>query len=126
MTSIVPIILFHSRLSLGRRLERTMAAVTVTLVQSFNARLSVTAQKQEEELLFQTQHQRRCVKAALWAPCETKQSPRGHGADMLRFETRRRWKLPAHPYQTLLMMMTMRCCSCCPSTPWRFTIFSGV
>lgn len=26
-----------------------MAAVTVTLVQSFNARLSVTAQKQEEE-----------------------------------------------------------------------------
>lgn len=47
-------LLCHSRPSLGQRLERTMAAVTVTLVQtseqSFKARLSVTAQKQEEEL----------------------------------------------------------------------------
>jgi hypothetical protein len=31
ITIIVPIILFHSRLSLGQRLERTVAAVTVTL-----------------------------------------------------------------------------------------------
>lgn len=32
ITTLVPIILFHSRPSLGQRLERTMVEVTVTLV----------------------------------------------------------------------------------------------
>jgi hypothetical protein len=40
---------------------------------------------------------------------------RGQRADMPRFETRGRWKLPTvlPPYQTLAM--TVRCCA---STPW--------